>query len=235
MGVPLEWRRKVVSSYAEDYCVILLKRRKTATHLADFSMFPGDMVHSMDYAIAKTQAEDEDEVSSTALRIAALRTVFAETGAFLAEPPPPNVLRDATRDILRRDGPRTFLDCMVAWDGGNPNPSFTLCPFEELAVLETVDERVPSVAKLATHFFVTEVPEAAELGWMRVSRGDKNNSKLLCLKPSEIIQQCQAGTIQLAHAEHAMITMLRDKLPMLDGLASFLSDGLAGHVQASKL
>merc|ERR1712187_343516 len=123
----------------EDYCVCLLERQT-----AGYSIFPGGQVHSIDYAIADGQAVDKTNSASLALRVAAMREVFAETGVVLADPAPPYFLREATREVLLRDGPRTLLDCMIAWDGGNPFPRFTLCPLE-------------------THFLLSEIPDAQEL------------------------------------------------------------------------
>jgi len=213
----------------EDYCVCLLERPVGAQVLPGRCVFPGDQVHSMDCAIAGGQFQGVRRPSDLAIRIAAMRSVFADTGVVLAEPAPPGALREATREILKRDGPRTFLDCMIVWDGGNPYPRLTLCPLEEMSIPEIPgDER--AVGRIS--FFITEVPDAAELTWAACA---EENGQLRWMKPSEAMRSHHSGEISLPEPEYRVIDFLTRHLPRLAALPALVDDGLVACVQQSML
>mmetsp|Transcript_70765 Transcript_70765/g.127492 ORF Transcript_70765/g.127492 Transcript_70765/m.127492 type:complete len:254 (+) Transcript_70765:61-822(+) len=211
--VPAELRGDSESG-REDYCVCLFESPE-----GDGSTFPGGRVHSMDHALASgsfgAEGSTEDPLS-LALRVAAAREVFTEAGIVLAAPAPPPVLREATRQILQREGPRVFLDCLIAWDGGNPNPVLTLCPLEELSVSGMPLEGASSPAP---HVFITEVPDAEELNWAKTSTGA--GGKIQWLKPSEILR---GGRIQLPPLEHLIIFRLCERLSRLVDLPMLIAD-----------
>lgn len=223
------------SQGVEDYCVCLLTRKEDTANLPGFSHFPGDAVSSMDIAIASDMDLDESDIAPTALRVAAMRSVFTETGAVLAEPPPPTYLREPTRDILRRDGPLAFLSSLIAWDGGNPRPHLTLCPFEDFLITPSSDDRVANVAESPSHFFVAEMPDAEELSWMRVSGSEYKDAGLSWMKPSHILQLVQEGRIKLPRPEHALIATLQRHLSRIDDLDSLLAEWKPIKLDASRL
>mmetsp|Transcript_95015 Transcript_95015/g.188227 ORF Transcript_95015/g.188227 Transcript_95015/m.188227 type:complete len:250 (+) Transcript_95015:46-795(+) len=210
-------------SQDEDYCVCLLERPDGRC------VFPGGQVHSMDCAIADGQFEGVGRPADLALRVAAMRSVFAETGVVLAEPAPPGALREATREILRRDGPRSLLDCMIVWDGGNPYPRLTLCPFDEMSVPHArVDER--AVGQM--NFFITEVPDAAELTWAACA---EENGRLRWMKPSEAMRSHRCGEINLPEPEYCVIDFLSRHLSRLAALPVLVDGGLITCTQQSML
>merc|ERR1711990_786480 len=110
---------------AMDYCMCLVQKEEEPSSSRTYR-FLGGVLDSMDHAIAAGHSlTTETETFELAVRVAALRIVFSETGALLAAPAPPNALREPTRQVLLRDGPGAFLNCMIIWDGDNPNPRMT--------------------------------------------------------------------------------------------------------------
>lgn len=207
----------------EDYCICMQARQATSTSQGSY-FFLGGEVSSMDHAIARGQARESNnnrDLLPTVLRIAALREVFTQSGALLATPPPPAILREPTRAILQRDGPRTFLDCMIAWDGGNPSPVLTLCPLETLGVMHTSDDRVLGRRMdFISQFFIAEVPDANELTCIRATT---SNMALWWMKPSEIWDLFCNDRIALPIPERSIIESLLRRLPRLHDLSHFLS------------
>lgn len=208
----------------EDYCVCLLERQPGVPFSPDWLGLPGGPMHSMDHAIATGQlgsAASQDPLP-LGLRVAGVREVFSETGVLLASPAPPPVLREATREILRRDGPRVFLDCMIMWDDGNPFPHLTLCPLEELTVLLMPNKHAEGGTLLETHFFIAEVPDADELSWAKSVTG--SGSRAIWMKPSELLYLHRSGKMKLAPPEHLIIVALSEHLVRLADLPTLLSD-----------
>eukprot|EP00441_Pelagodinium_beii_P040246 CAMPEP_0197632704 /NCGR_PEP_ID=MMETSP1338-20131121/9324_1 /TAXON_ID=43686 ORGANISM="Pelagodinium beii, Strain RCC1491" /NCGR_SAMPLE_ID=MMETSP1338 /ASSEMBLY_ACC=CAM_ASM_000754 /LENGTH=251 /DNA_ID=CAMNT_0043204271 /DNA_START=9 /DNA_END=764 /DNA_ORIENTATION=+ len=212
--------RETERAAEEDYCVCVLEKEAESSTSLPRMILPGGQLHSMDRAIADGQFGGAKDSTGLALRVAAMREVFSETGAVLAEPAPPRVLRTATREILRRDGPRTLLDCMIVWDNGNPFPRLTLSPLEELAVMRSSKECFPG--ELQMHFFVSEVPDAEELTWMEAAGQD---TRLAWMAPSEIIRLHKSGKIHLEAADHLVLDALQQRLSRLDDLPRLFLDG----------
>lgn len=206
----------------EDYCVCLLEHHKTAAKLPGLTAFPGDLVQSMDFAIAHDLSSEVKSDFAVGLRVAAMRAAFAETGVVLAEPAPPDVLRHPTRDALLRNGPRTILDCMIAWNGGRPRPNLNLCSMEHMASFKTSSERVTGLQSAEAHFFISKIPDAYELEWMLPAT---NDTTILWLEPLQVLQLCRAGKLRMPAPELVIIEQLQQRLSSLHELPSLLADG----------
>jgi len=207
----LRFHDDIAKPAPEDYCVCILHGQSLP------SAFPCGQVDSVDFAIAEGHAgaEMREKRMESAVRVAAVRQTFSDCGILLSSPTPPSVLRDATRDILCRDGPRAFLDCLIAWDGGNPNPNITLCPLEEISVVAN------PAGSGGTRYFMVEVPDSEELSWASPAKG--HGTTMLWAKPSEALSMVQEGRLDTSVADVQILQELRDHLPKLSVLSKFLS------------
>lgn len=163
----------------EDYQVCLTSTAGDASTLR----FPTGSVHSSDIGLAS-----DSDPRGSAFRIAAARIVFEELGVSLLTPTPPASIRAASRDVLRRDGPLVFLDCLIAWAGGDPNPKLTLCPLTELHLAD--DHGAKDAAPVAVFF--AELPDGEELAWAAAVP----SSTLVWAEPSLALDVFELGAFE---------------------------------------
>eukprot|EP00929_Paragymnodinium_shiwhaense_P061858 TRINITY_DN30901_c0_g1_i1.p1 TRINITY_DN30901_c0_g1~~TRINITY_DN30901_c0_g1_i1.p1 ORF type:complete len:282 (-),score=47.22 TRINITY_DN30901_c0_g1_i1:294-1139(-) len=212
--LPAELKADVVEDDG-DYHVCLVTRASDKGYLPGCTTFPGGPLHSMDTALANDQWELQTQLDyeNLALRMAAIRETFRQTGIVLLRPEPNQVLRDATRPILDREGPRAFLDCMIAWHRGNPNPELSFGAMDELARFAVHASTQEDGQPLRMHYFMTKIPTAEEVKMSSPLFQDA--AEIIWAKPSEALSWHEHGELQLAPFERDILKGLSTHAPTL--------------------
>lgn len=200
----------------EDYAVCLVKRSAKSSFMPSNAVFPGGQLDPSDKEFAKRSSDPDSEMM--ALRVAAAREAFEEAGLLFGSPAPSAVARAAAREQLN-DGKGSFSASVASW-----GIEASLLALTRVGSFTTPDFEAARHKKggFVAHFFIAEVPSPEEA--LLAAADGSEVTQLFWATPSAALRMVEKDELAMAPPQWYILNALRERLPKLECLGTFLTD-----------